>query len=934
MRRALPLVVALLIGTATAARAGEIEIVDAEGGPVAGARLEVWAVPASGSVLERLDPVVAAGESGADGALALGPLPRARDLTLIVDHPGFAPMVVETRAPLPPRLVLAPGRRLSGRVVFPGSPSPPGPPGPGDDYALAASPVSRPRALALEGRACATWTTQLGGFGRSHKWRRCAPIAAGGRFEIAGLEAAATELRVEVPGFLPATRAVAPTADPVVVALEPGVRLHGKVTDPGGRPIAGATVRAGADLAAESDDAGAFLLTVRALPVVLTAEAAGYRTAGARVGRAEHGAGIVIALDPGQILTGVLLGDDGAPIAGAVFWAHRHLGGTRWTTERHEMDLADGVFRLSLSDPGLVRVRIQAAGYREAALPEVAIGPGEEIALGAVVLARGGRVLGTLVDELTGEAVAGATVTLMPRGEQLIQQALRGSLARAISDEEGAFEIVGVESGSYDLGVELAGYAPELREVDLAQDALEDLGTLELGRGVEIAGAVVDRAGRGRPGLEVSFYQGAGEAWTPLAVRRTGAQGELSGLTLSPGSYQVRVRGERLLLSQAVEIAEGAERQEIELVAGGISLVGVVTRDGTPVAGGFLTLTAELDPGLRRGVVLLNTGGALDSSQSRFNTAESELMAEVGADGMFHVEDVPAGQLRARYYGLDGGEAMRRLAVPDQAEARVVVEIGGVDLAGVVRDGTSGDGVPAAVRLFWSSGQPAASAVADAEGRFDLPGQEPGTYRLEAAAPGYAPRVLEDLRVTSGAPPIVVDLEPGATGTLAVALERADGSPLARVLFTVLDAQGTMVRSLLSEWDGTKVFEDLAAGEYVVVWSDSLAGTGASPPLALTPGETTTFRSSVAPASAVVLRCDPSLCGGQGLQQLQVVAPAGVEITPYLAGIHVGMRFSEAGDLVLGRLSPGHYLLRAASGGTMIEALIEVDGGNVVVALR
>jgi hypothetical protein len=920
---ALPALVVVLVAAGPgAAGADELAVVDPEGRPVGGARVELWALPATGSVFERIDPRLAAGETGPDGTVSLR-VPRLGELLLVVDPPAHPPLLLPVSSPPPARLTLAAGSVLAGQARRRGG---------GEALAPRARPAEG-EGWAVRGRACARWSRDLPGLDRARSWERCAPLSPGGGFSIAGLPAAPVELTVAVSGFLPARRGATPGGEPLGVELERGVRVAGKVLGRRGRPVPGATVEAAPGLAVESGEDGAFLLAVPSLPVELTVEAEGYLAAREPVRARAEPPEVVIQLDPGQVVSGELLGD-GEPIEEATFRIHRHLGGSEWTTASRTEGLAEGAFRLALPAPGRYRLRVQAAGYRETVVPELAVGAGEEIALGALVVARGAGARGRLVDAATGEGVPGGVVELRALGSQILEQALRSSSPRAISDEDGSFLLTGLEAGSYDLRARVAGRAPALRELDLAQDQVRELGELALGEGVRVSGRVSDRAGRPRPAVAVAFYPGDGESLLPLEERTTDGDGRFEGPALSPGRYQVRVHGERQLLAQRVEVPEGADRLELDLTAGGVSLHGLVIRGGAPVDGGLLVFASQLDPGLRRGVVLVQTGGGLRASPTRFNAPESETAAEVGPDGTFAVADAPVGTLLARFYGSGSREVTRRVQVPDQPEAWVVIELGGAELAGTVVDDATESGIEASIRLLGASGEPAGVAASDAAGRFVLADLEPGRYRIEVTAEGYRPFVAADLRVAPGRAPVLVRLARGATGALAVELRRSDGSPLSRVQLSLLDAGGVMVRSLLSDWNGEKRFQDLPEGAYALVWSDTLAGTGASPPIAVVAGETARYCAVLPAAPPVRIDCAPALCAGEGVDVLQVLVPAGIEITPYLAGAQVGMRFSDGGELALGRLSPGRYLLRVGAGALRAERLLDVRGSEVVVALE
>jgi hypothetical protein len=60
---------------------------------------------------------------------------------------------------------------------------------------------------------------------------------------------------------------------------------------------------------------------------------------------------------------------------------------------------------------------------------------------------------------------------------------------------------------------------------------------------------------------------------------------------------------------------------------------------------------------------------------------------------------------------------------------------------------------------------------------------------------------------------------------------------------------------------------------------------------------------------------------------------SGAEIAPYLSGVSAGMRFSQDGELPLGRLSPGGYILRIAAHGSAWSKALTVGSGEERVGL-
>ena len=71
-----------------------------------------------------------------------------------------------------------------------------------------------------------------------------------------------------------------------------------------------------------------------------------------------------------------------------------------------------------------------------------------------------------------------------------------------------------------------------------------------------------------------------------------------------------------------------------------------------------------------------------------------------------------------------------------------------------------------------------------------------------------------------------------------------------------------------------------------------------------------TLEKVLGEGAPVELTCDPQQCGGAAVDLIAVYSPAGIEIGPYLSGMTSGLRFSQAGEISLGRLAPGRYLVR------------------------
>jgi hypothetical protein len=275
----------------------------------------------------------------------------------------------------------------------------------------------------------------------------------------------------------------------------------------------------------------------------------------------------------------------------------------------------------------------------------------------------------------------------------------------------------------------------------------------------------------------------------------------------------------------------------------------------------------------------------------------------------------------------------RETQVPDDARASLTLEIGGVPLRGRLLDRAQGTGVQGTVRVTDAGGSLVALGSSEADGAFQIADLQPGRYTVDASAEDFVPRVLPGTEVGPSIPPIDIALDRGETGSLRVHLERPDGSPASWIPLALLDPTGRVVRALPTDTAGEERFQDLPAGGYVLVWSDPFAGTGASEPLQIESGREASFQRSLSEGASLELHCDLDLCAGRSVDRLAVSTLSGIEIGPYLSGISPALRFSAAGELALGRLTPGSYLLRVWSGGRAWSKSVTVGSAETVISL-
>ncbi len=502
-------------------------------------------------------------------------------------------------------------------------------------------------------------------------------------------------------------------------------------------------------------------------------------------------------------------------------------------------------------------------------------------------------------------------------------------LAQAVSGEDGAFALSGLTSGRYEMRARRAGFAPGLARFTLDSDRTEDLGRISLEPGTTLRGRLVNRGGKPRPGLIVRVFDPEQSSLAPLAEETTGEDGIFHGPVLAAGRYRLQVTGSRLFLSEEIEVPPGGGELAFDRVVGGVHLHGVVTRGREPVSGGFVTLSQALDPGQFRGKLLLRMSES--GRPEGYGLPETEMMADVATDGTFEVPDAPPG-LSWMSYVADGGEGRtRRLLVPDQEQAVVAVEVGGLSLRGRVEEAGTGLGVEASLQVNDPSGRPLARVTADGDGLFAIPDLEPGIYSLKASADDFITSARTGLELKDDSPPVRIPLERGKPGRLTVRLRRSDGTVVSGIPATLLDGSGAMVRSLPTDAMGERRFEDLPAGVYFLVWTDAVAGTGVSEPILLDGRKPVTVEKILPEGAPVQLTCDASACGGAGIDFLGLYSKDGIEIGPYLSGIAASLRFSQTGGISLGRIAPGQYLLRVWLRGTKSEKPLALGSQAVVV---
>lgn len=901
---------------------GGLRLVDREGSPVAGAQVEARLPPPSASAIDRIRPPMVLGVSDERGRIASS-LPLLERALVLVDHPAHAPRVEEIGGELPRELVLDRGAAITGSLTV-------------------------EQGSSLAGEACVRWSRELDGWGWDARWERCAELTAEGRFEVRGLpedEARSFDLEIRVPGRLP-WRSKARLGEPVEVRWPEAVRelrLAGRLLGPGDRAVAGGRVASEQGSAAISDQSGEFELELVRWPARLTIEADGFQRLEVTLDRQaperpahQH----LIRLRPGQQIRGSLLGEPGTTIGEASLRLDRRLSDSHTTSRTRTLRLDDAAFRFELPEPGVYRPRIRVEGYRELVLPELEIGAGETRDLGELLLERGASIEGRVLDGLTAEPLGGAVAELLVAGPALLTDLGRGRLAQTVSDRDGGFVLAGLAPGRYQLRLRAPGKALHWREI-----------VLEAGQTVHLEPALLEAGyalhvcldGVSAEAVELRLFDPAKQVLSPLAALTRGADDCFISPAMPRGRYRLEARAQSLILAEEIEHRTGEAVHRLSATSSPVR--GVVVRDGQPVEGGWVMATSDFDPAHWRAAVLWSHGRVADA-EVRFGFPESSTMSEVSSAGRFELGAPPMGLVSLTHHDPQGRTVTRHELLSRGDAAPKVLDVGGQDLEIEVLDSTTLEPVEGAqVELLDENLLTLAATMSDGAGRAVAHGLVAPPWILTIDRRGYSPYRRT---ISAGDEPLSVALTPGETARWTAELRRPSGEGIRGALVSLIDADGRMVASGITDAGGRKPFDGLPPGTYSLAYMDSLGGAGGSGPVVLAAGADSSTSVMVETGAAVTLRCNLSACSRAPVDLLrlerrdlrptsargELVVAARVDVAPFLSGMSTALRLGNDGELALGVVSPGRYELELWAAGRQWRREIEItDGGSRLVSL-
>ena len=218
------------------------------------------------------------------------------------------------------------------------------------------------------------------------------------------------------------------------------------------------------------------------------------------------------------------------------------------------VDIAGGALRLEFFPAGRSRLTLQVEGY----VPhtrDVDLSANDRLDLGEILLERGARVRGQVVDP-QGAPIVGARVYL---GDAL-DSGLSGMNASGVfTDVEGRFELWGVSAASATVVVAADSYAVKTRRLELPGDLIRS----EPLRIVPSVGSTIaitvegDRAGQGE--MHAVFLKRDGEI---VDSGNTDEDGRVQFFHKNPGVYEIEVLGHTS--TRSIEVTAAAAAQTLE----------------------------------------------------------------------------------------------------------------------------------------------------------------------------------------------------------------------------------------------------------------------------------------------------------------------------------------------------------------------------------
>ncbi|MFP3392647.1 carboxypeptidase regulatory-like domain-containing protein [Brevibacillus sp. SIMBA_040] len=675
----------------------------------------------------------------------------------------------------------------------------------------------------------------------------------------------------------------------ILLPQSPG-QVTGTVTDAALSPIAGALVKlintSGVTVSQTVIGAGGAYQFVNVVPgaytIAVSADTYQSATAAISVIRAQTTTQNVVLQTALAQLSGQVTDPGNIPIAGALVEVLNQAGILLTETATD----GAGTYVLNKLAQGVYQIRVSAAGY-STQLAGTSLQPGDVKVLNFSLTAAFGTVSGTISDAQTGDDIPGASIKVLTR-EGL-------PVAETTTDANGDYSLSLLGPETYVLAVSAEGYAGKTIGFDIAPATITqvNLSLDKLAGGLN--GSVTDTSGNPLIGAAVIVSKGT----VPVAQAITDSAGTFSFPHLAPGSYRV---------------AASAPNYST-------SVLGTIIM---PQQISLLNFTLQASPGTIAGQVTDSVNQPIQGAvvTVRDNTAAGPVVTTVLTDGngQYAVFDLLPKNYVVIVSAPDKATSLTGAFVSPLAVTTVNTQLADLpgSLSGTILDATTGlpiTGASVEVSVLNGAGAIVAQAFSDLAGNYQISGLSPGVYTITANAANYQTNSATATVVANTNTPasLLLFASPGeiygqvvAAGTL---------QPIAGAQINVLDANGFVIKSVISDSQGSFTVMGLAGGQYIVTASATGFQSNQAGAIVL-PNAATPVQQQLSQAFGVISGTIGPVVAGTSIQLFDI------------NNLLIGSVIADGnGAFSFDGLPPGSYVLTASAPGYAVKST-----GAIVVA--
>lgn len=576
-----------------------------------------------------------------------------------------------------------------------------------------------------------------------------------------------------VPGQLLTARAATAT-----ITVERGAQVSGRVTQSDGTPAGGAvvTVRGSVPHSAVAAPDGTFTLKgLAAGQVTITASTSDTtpQMTSAPTAVTAPAKDVVLQIPAPTSISGrVIEKSGGQPITDFQVMALSGDQGAMRPSSTSPIHSDDGTFIVQAA-PGRTELRVMASGFVRATLGGLTLEEGKPLSGVEVKMDRGGRVVGHVASH--NEPVSGVNIN-------------SGANTGAMTDANGDYVLDGVEPGDRTLQARKQGLVTVQK--GFTAKAGEDVRVdLELDRGRELAGRVLDRGGHPLDSARIQVRGVEDRTIRTNATTDPDGNFKISGLPDGHVSLVIEHQG---YVSATMENVDPAQNVTITLDRGGV------------ITGHVAGLTDA-----EAGTVIVWASYAASGAQ-----------ANVGSDGSFTVQGVPDGPVTVA--AMKTAAQMRRSApktvtVTNGSAPFVELDFAeGISVTGrVTREGKPVTG--GSVNFSDTKGASGGYSQIGPDGSYLVGGLQAGEYRVIVNP--FGANVMSTLQNLTVAGSMTHDIDLTGRSLRGHVVDGSSGAPLSDVTVQLRPVRpgASMFRMATTDSDGRFTVDLLDDGQYHLV---------------------------------------------------------------------------------------------------------------------